>query len=153
MALGSPHLLCIPYSRAAAPSITAISPPCIFTGTAASLGAVVLCALPDAEEVRLAVDEEERDDALALLLVLLLLLELLELLDSLAELALAEEELALSLDKEAEELALALDSEAEADEALLLAELALADEAALAVEAAREAVLVAPWTWKPPEKL
>jgi hypothetical protein len=127
-----------------------MSPPCALTGTATLLGAVVLCALPDAEEVRLAADAEEReDDALALLL-----------LDPLAELALAlaleeeeeeEEALALSLDMEAEELALALESDAEeAEEAVLVA---LADETPVAVEAARAAVLVAPWTWKPLEKL
>lgn len=79
-------------------------------------------------------------------------LELRLVLDASDELALADEELALALlsldtDVESEEeLAVALDSDVEDAESLLLV-------AALAVGEATEAVLVAPWTWKPPLKL
>ena len=147
------------HSSAAAPTMAASSPPRTFPGiTASLLGMVVLWAVAEEEAVRLATNEEE-----------MLEMRLLMLLDALdAELALAEEELELALalvlsldmdidadiDSEAElELALAetldLDAEdavdavdAEDAELLLLAE--MEELAALAVDAAREAVLVAP---------
>jgi hypothetical protein len=135
------------HSSAAAPSMAATNPPWTFLGTAAFDGAEVLCALAEAEVVRLAV-AEEREEALEL-----------RLLDALAEDSLAEEALALALEAELEELAEALaeslaeDSDAEDADADADAE-AEAEEAELAaVEAASEAVLVAPWTWKPPLKL
>ena len=145
--------------------MAASSPPWTFPGiTASLLGMVVLWAVAEEEAVRLATNEEE-----------MLEMRLLMLLDALdAELALAEEELELALalvlsldmdidadiDSEAElELALAETLDLDADDAddavdaelLLIAE--MEELAALAVDAAREAVLVAPWTWKPPLKL
>jgi hypothetical protein len=99
-------------------------------------GADVLWELDEAEEVRLAVEEEVReDDRLALSLLL----------DALAEDALALEELA--------DAELALEPDADEADALLLKLPLMEEEAALAVLLATEAVLVAPWTWKPPEKL
>jgi hypothetical protein len=102
----------------------------------------VLCAVAEEAEVRLDV-AEDREEAL----LLDALAELAE--EAELELALDREDMDMDIESEDAELAEALDAEdaedaEDSDDAELVAE---------AVEAAREAVLVAPWTWKPPLKL
>lgn len=118
-----------------------MSPACALTGSAAELGAEVLCAPAVAKAVRL----------VAALELALALSEVAA--DSLAEDSLAEDSLELALES-ADEVSLALeaDAESEADEEALLL---LLERAGLevAVAAGMVAVLVAPWAWKPAEKL